>query len=354
MSDVDVFLNQTLMDYDIVEYLGQGAFSYVFKAIQQGTSHAVAMKVLKLSSTFEQVQEFENEGKLLIKLEGCDRIIDIYDSQVSDIEVEFTTTGTRSRIPVHFHVLELADGCLDGLIARLDELPWPERLSIYRDLVRGLHQMHHASIVHRDLKSSNCLLKIEQFDSIRGLVNDLGRARDLNEPSSASDFHYRIGRGDSNYKPPELFWGLGEDRPHFHRCADLYGLGSLLFEFITGQGITALALLPRLGEVQNDMRLPDEQRRIRYLSRQNEIRSWFETAYLAASSDIPRSIRHETVDLLRQLCDPDPGARLPRAKIGGRASIPLDLNWLLRRVDILQRRLSAAEHQEMSKKRVTR
>ena len=80
-------------------------------------------------------------------------------------------------IPAPFHVLELAEGSLADLIAVLPQLPWNERLSLFRDVVLGVHQMHSNSVMHRDLKSSNCLLFGSKGQVVSAKVNDLGRLR---------------------------------------------------------------------------------------------------------------------------------------------------------------------------------
>jgi eukaryotic-like serine/threonine-protein kinase len=259
-------------------------------------------------------------------------------------------------VPVRFHVLELATGCLDELIAHVDKLPWEERLRLFRDVVFGVHQMHCHAVMHRDLKSSNCLLFDERFRTVLVKVNDLGRSRDLTQAAMASAFHYRMGRGDPSFAPPEMLWLLGTDEALCHRLADLYGLGSILFELITGQGITAVTLFPRYSVVQGDHSLADDARRRQYDARIDEIRSWYETAYLLASTGIPPEIRPLTLKLLRQLCDPSPRLRLPRLAPGRRVQGVTDLNWLLTRVDILTKTLSQAARQRsiIEKKRAAK
>lgn len=341
MSDEMMFLGQTLNDYRFVRYLGEGAFSLVFAATHIPSGTDVAIKVLNLRATPDQLHEFQNEERLLFKLSGAEHVVDIFDSQVAQMDVVLQASGLPTSIDVHFHVLELADGSVDHLVARLGNVPWSERLALYRDLALGVHQMHSNSIVHRDLKSANCLLIAKRMNVILAKVSDLGRSRDLTEDGVASILHYRVGRGDRSYAPAEMIWCLGKDDPLSHRLGDLYGLGSLLYEFTTGQGITALALAPQYSSIQSDLSLPEDQRRQRYAARQNEIRAWFETAYASASPQIPMAIRHETLTLLRQLCDPDPMSRLPKIAPGQRLRLPTDLNWLLRRVDILIKRLEA-------------
>jgi serine/threonine protein kinase len=135
VSDAPIFLGQTLNGYEIVDYLGEGAFSLVFAGKHVSSGTEVAIKVLNLRAHADQIQEFDNEGRLLVKLAGADRVVDIFDSQVAPMNVVLQPTGIATTIDIHFHVLELADGCLDQLIANLNTVPWPERLSLFRDLV---------------------------------------------------------------------------------------------------------------------------------------------------------------------------------------------------------------------------
>lgn len=241
--DSSIFLGRTLNEYLIHRYRGKGAFSFVYEAEHLPTGTQVALKVLKPTATIDQIREFDNEGELLVKLSGARRVVNILDSQTASLDVLLFGSASPLTIAVRFHVLELASGCLDQLVAHVDLVPWPERLGLYRDVVLGVHQMHLQSIMHRDLKSSNCLLFEVGFQSLLVKVNDLGRARDLTQAAMASAWAYRVGRGDPNFRPPELLWELGTDDPACHRRADLYGLGCVLFELITGQPITALSPL---------------------------------------------------------------------------------------------------------------
>jgi serine/threonine protein kinase len=345
MTDPSIFIGQVLNDYEVLDCIGQGAFSFVYEARHLPSGTLVAAKVLKPDATMEQNREFDSEGELLVRLSGARRVVNILDTQVSPLTVVLAGTGASMSVSARFHILELASGCLEQLLAHLDQLPWRERLRLYRDVVLGIHQMHCQAVVHRDLKSSNCLLFDERFNTVTAKVNDLGRARDLSRTRGAAQQAYEFGRGDLRFAPPEMLWQLGTDHPDCHRRADLYGLGSLLFELATGHGITALALFPRISTIQADVVLPPQERQKQYGGRSDEIRSWFDTACVLASSGIPPVIREPALTLIRQLCDPDPVMRLPKTGPGRRAPATSDLNWLLRRVDILSKALSNAEAQ---------
>ncbi len=345
MSDHGFFLGQTLNDVEILAFKGEGAFSFVYEACHIPSDIHVAVKVLKPNANFEQIREFDNEGQLLVKLSGANHVVNILDSQTADLQVVLAGIGTPMTVTARFHVLELATNCLNQLVAHLDIIPWLERLRLYRNVVLGVHQMHVASIVHRDLKTSNCLLFEKRMRQVVAKVNDLGRSRDLAQTAGAQPHHYQFGRGDPDFAPPEMLWQLGIDEPNSHRQADLYGLGSVLYELTTGQGITAVALFPRVPTIQADLVLPERERRHQYRGRLDEIRSWFESAHTLAIPAIPLPIRNQTLGLLRQLCDPDPMMRLPHVASWKKVLRVTDLNWLLNRVDILIKTLSNAEDQ---------
>jgi len=235
--------DRALGDYDTGNYLGGGEFGLVFDGRERATGDVVALKVLLPGAPHDSVAEFQNEGELLGQLQKASGVVDLLRSTTTSIEVE--SSGIRVPLQVHFHALELATGCLEELL--IDEhqrsrLAWSERLALWRGVILGVHQMHLKQIAHRDIKSSNCLLHVKRKAEPIAKVSDLGRSRDLKEPARLSVQDYLAGRGDLRFAPPEFLRWQGEETPQAHKCADLYGLGSLLFELATGVGITHLAL----------------------------------------------------------------------------------------------------------------
>lgn len=325
--------------YSVEAYRGAGAFGFVYNAVDVASDTPLALKILNPGASLMPVQEFVNEGNLLLKMTGASGVLDLLDTGEESIPVPLPTGGTIA-LPFRYHALERAEDSLAALLPELDSLDWTSRLRLFRDVVLGLHQMHDRDIVHRDLKAENCLL----FRDGRGLqakVADLGRSRDLNMPPAA--LSYATERGDPTFAPPELLWGSGADTRQTHVCADLYGLGSLLFELGVGQGLTGVALLGRLGTVNHHRLLPtDVERRRSYEARVAEIRGWYQPSFAAFDAALPPAIRGHAGALLRQLCDPDPRRRLPRLRPGVRGAPGNGLCWLLNRVDII--RLTYANH----------
>jgi serine/threonine protein kinase len=327
-----------LAGYTVLAYVDKGAFGFVYEAQEASSGARVALKILHPQAGWIQHQEFSNEATLLLKLTGASRVVSYLGSERASVPVP----NLAVTFPLDFHVFELADGSLSDLLTSLHSLSWLTRLSLFRDVALGVHQMHLKRIVHRDLKASNCLL----FDDGKGLttkVADLGRSRSLAQPALQPALVYQVMRGDPSYAPPELLWGTGEDDPQVHKCADLYGLGSLLIELSTGQSLTTLAaptVLPTfpLADV-------DTMRRV-YAANVPAIRAGFESSYELFESDIPASIRPHAGALVRKLCDPDPERRLPQVSLGRRAARDDGIQWLVNRTDIVRLTLRKAHEQQ--------
>ena len=338
-----LFLGVTLDGrYEVHAYRGEGHFSFVFEGRDAQRDQVVALKVLQPVYTATQVEEFETEEALLRLLAPASHIVKLLDSGTdrTSVMVMPPTTGPPIALPTRYLVLELADASLADLLADRDRLDWSDRLALFRDAVKGVHQMHARKVVHRDLKSDNLLVFHRGKTGAALRLSDLGRSRNLAEPPRFLSRDYELGRGDLRFAPPEFIWALGlDDNDHAFRRADLYLLGSVLFELATGQGLTALALGDPRGLMAHAVALPHAQRTPDFRGRLNELRARYQLPFDLVESELPAAIREQGMRLLRQLCDPDPSARdyMTRQSRTPRA---WDLNWLIQRVDILGRQLA--------------
>lgn len=321
--------------YTAGDCIGEGNFCLVLEAESSSHSRRVALKVLEPNSKAEDKLDFNNEGVLLHKLVRSRAVVDIIETRTDVLDL--TARGVPVQLDLDTHVLELADGVLEELLES-DEVrqdwDWSERLAYWRSCVLGIHEMHLKHVAHRDLKSSNCLLFLKNKDA-PCKVSDLGRARDLSKLAHLPPEAYLVGRGDVRFAPPELLWLMGEaDNDESHLAADHYALGSLLFEIATGQGLTAAALPTPREEIEAALKDRAAGNR-RDLS---ALRPRYEMPLAHFREACPPAIRNEAADLIRQLCDPVPSARGPKT-LGNRTSHEPGLNWLIRRADILQKRL---------------
>lgn len=332
--EAPLYLGCTLDDrYRIDSFLNGGGFGLVFEAFDVLTEQTIAVKILSMNSRMDDQVEFETEAQLLERLRSCSNVVSMLDTGRGTIDIK-GPTDVAATVEVPYIALELADGCLEQLLLRREELPWHEKLELYRGVVRGIHQMHLGHVVHRDIKSGNVLLFVSE-GGVTAKVTDLGRSRHMDSPPHFASQDYAIGRGDLRFAPPELIWGLGRDDPFLWIQCELYLLGSLLFELATGQGITAVSMGDPRPIMAATMNLPDTQRARQFQSRVAETRSRYEIAYRMFEDELPATIRHPCSQLLRQLTNADPQRRLPRRLAPKRAPSHWDLQWLLRRIDIL-------------------
>jgi eukaryotic-like serine/threonine-protein kinase len=335
---IKLLAGQMFGEYKLLAYINGGEYGYVFEAEQVGRSERVAVKVLRPSAPADETMEFQREGELLQTLRRSSGVIDLYTTGHDTVNVQ--GAGVTVPLQVPYHVLELAEASLERLItaASYEDVPWLERLQLWRGLILGVHQMHTKSLVHRDLKSSNCLLLVTGARSGPiAKLGDLGKARDLNAAARYPSHTYLVARGDLRFAPPELLLWQGKDNPESYRLGDLYGLGSLLFEMATGIGITqcALGFGPEIvSRAQADIASG-------VTSDLSALRPAYSTAFEMFANAMPRQIRHESLALLRQLCDPEPEQRLPRRGFGRRRTSGPSLDWLLRKTDILIKRMSS-------------
>ena len=341
---------QTLAGYLIGSnsFLGGGAFGLVFEVTEVSTKARFAMKVL-VPGDPQSAAEFDGEGLLLKKLNGCSGVIDCVKS--GSVMLDLNLNGIAVQLPFKYYVMAVASGVLEELVVdpvRLAAMPWLERLGHWRGAIKGVHQMHLNNVVHRDLKSSNCLLMLKGGD-IEVKIADLGRSKDLSLPPSVPPINYAVGRGDPRFAPPEHLWLQGGGTAADFRNGDLYGLGSLFVELATGHPVTALAI----GSMQDLQRARLEGAQDHRAGKRRDLavlRSKFHRAI--DQIDMPASIRHDARQLIKQLCDPVPTERQP--KLAGKRRQPdPGLLWLLRRADILTHRLSVAERQRNRSKKVT-
>jgi serine/threonine protein kinase len=254
--------------------------------------------------------EFEAEIETLRRLASCPNVVTLLDEGAFTVELQ--ARGGRT-FPVHvpFMVIDRAVTGFHRMLKHRDEVPWAFRLTIFRDIVEGVSQMHRAGLVHGDVKATNCLVF---EDEPKGRITDVGAAN---------------GRtGDPVFAPPERFWELDETGSQGARLTELYLLGSLLYECATGKGITAAVLGPLESAAGRSAGVADREARERdFRSSLPLLRGQYEAAYEVFEREAPTCIATEGAALLRRLTDPDPRQRGP--------SVPAsdDLAWLIERVE---------------------
>ncbi|MEZ4217982.1 MAG: serine/threonine-protein kinase [Myxococcota bacterium] len=200
--------------YDVVRYVDEGAFAWVFEVRDLDPVFAgrrLALKMLKPEAARgDEFQRFKNEAAWLARIEHPN-VVAIYDFGQDD------ETGN------YYYAMSFVDG--PTLKMRLKErgpLGVDEALRLFDGLLDGLEALHANQIVHRDIKPANVLL-----DS-RGIarLGDLGIAR---EQTASSQTRTGVAVGTALYMSPEQARG----RPVDAR-SDLFSLALTLYEALTG------------------------------------------------------------------------------------------------------------------------
>lgn len=337
----ELLLKQSYGQYRPTAPLGRGFFGFVFSGQSAQKRPAVAIKVLNpfIGDSTASI-EFDDEGHMLKKLAGSSAIVRLETTDT--IQLPAQVNGLTIPIPVKYHVLEQAEGCLAEYIEDDDvrsRLPWPNRLRLWRGVILGVHQMHLRKCVHRDIKCANSLLFPGPDKRLTCKVADFGRARDFSLPPRHAAEHYMNGRGDLRCAAPEHLTWQGRDDWESYQLADIYGLGSLLYELVMGQPITTVALGPSRSVI-DATRSDALQGRFADLG---SMRPRFNSAVEMLSKNAPPALRDRLSALMNQICSPVPGERLPRISLGRRGYAGKGLLWLLNQVDILAKIASLQE-----------
>lgn len=337
-DEITLFLSETLSGrYRPSTHLASGAFSGAFLTRDDRTETDVAAKILKLSQcgALGARAEFQGEVGLLGKLSGCDRVIELLDSGEHTVELRHSASGGSISVTTDFAILELAAGSLADLLLYGPSFTWPDRLRLYRDVVKGVHQMHLKRIVHRDVKAENGL--VVEGPAVAKIA-DLGRAHDTTEPPRFAVEAYLLGRGDTHFAPFEFLWLQGTHDPEEQALADVFLLGSLLFEISTGVALTPLVTGNPTAVIHARAALSEADREQDWQASIPKLREAARPALESFALSVPPVIRPRALALLERLTDPDPSRRLPGARGGRRDPRNVwDLEWLLDRVDGLRR-----------------
>jgi len=220
--------------YEILEKIGTGGMSDVYKAKCHKLNRFVAVKVLK--------QEFgENENfvsKFRIEAQAAaglmhPNIVNVYD------------VGEENGI--HYIVMELVEGItLKRYIEKKARLSFKEAVSIAIQVSMGIEAAHNNHIIHRDIKPQNII--ISRDGKVK--VTDFGIAKAATSNTITSNV-----MGSVHYTSPEQARGGYSDEK-----SDIYSLGITMFEMLTGRvpfnGETTVAIA--IKHIQEELPMPSQ------------------------------------------------------------------------------------------------
>ena len=213
--------------YDLLDKIGYGAFGVVYRAFDPRTDRHVAIKIPRPEVVVdrEKLRRFESEAKVLESLEHP-QVVPLLAAELNG--------------PTPFIAMEFVSG--PDLAQCLSDLPglvsWQEAARFMALLAGAVQYAHENGVIHRDIKPSNVLLKPKEE-----LAEDARRIQDFHPQltdfglakleSGLEDTRSSLMIGTPLYMAPELLSGKASDpvKP----TADVYSLGCLLYELLTGQ-----------------------------------------------------------------------------------------------------------------------
>ncbi|MBE5859832.1 MAG: Stk1 family PASTA domain-containing Ser/Thr kinase [Butyrivibrio sp.] len=220
--------------YEILEKIGTGGMSDVYRAKDHKLNRPVAVKVLKqeFSENDNFVSKFRVEAQAAAGLMHPN-IVNVYD------------VGDENGI--HYIVMELVDGItLKRYIEKKSRLTVKEAVSIAIQVAMGLEAAHNNHIIHRDIKPQNIIISKEG----KVKVTDFGIAKAATSNTITSNV-----MGSVHYTSPEQARGGYSDAK-----SDIYSLGITLFEMLTGRlpfnGDTTVAIA--IKHIQEELPSPSE------------------------------------------------------------------------------------------------
>ena len=211
--------------YELRQLLGRGGMGIVYRAFDRALEEEVALKILRpdVASAADLTRRFRSEIKLARR---------VRHRNVCGIH-EYGQDG-----PIHYIAMEVVAGQdLKRQLQATGPLPPLEAWDVAVQIAEGLDAVHHADVVHRDLKAHNIMR------DARGVVRvmDFGIAKALGMASGGATVTGQI-IGTPEYMSPEQARG---DQVDFR--SDIYALGIVVYELFTGsvpfRGETPIATL---------------------------------------------------------------------------------------------------------------
>ncbi len=215
--------------YEVLEKVGAGGMSDVYKAMDHSLGREVAVKVLKQEFAADSgfVSKFRQEAQAAAGLEHPN-IVNIYD------------VGAENGL--YYIVMEYVEGItLKTYISKKGQLTYNEVISIAIQVGRGIEAAHKKEIVHRDIKPQNIIISKEG----KVKVTDFGIARAATSNTINADI-----MGSVHYSSPEQ-----ARNGYVTYQSDIYSLGIVMYEMCTGRvpfdGDTTVAIA--LQHLQGEM-----------------------------------------------------------------------------------------------------
>src|SRR6266567_4767698 len=222
--------------YKLLQQIGEGGCGVVYMAEQEEpVRRRVALKVIKLGMDTKQViARFEAERQALALMDhpNIAKVLDAGSTGAPQSEI----SNPKSEIPVGrpYFVMELVRGIKITEFCDENQVPTEERLKLFIQVCQAIQHAHQKGVIHRDIKPSNILVTVNDGVPVPKVI-DFGIAKAttnqrLTDKTVFTAFNQFIGT--PAYMSPEQAEMSGLD---IDTRADIYSLGVLLYELLTGK-----------------------------------------------------------------------------------------------------------------------
>lgn len=270
--------------YQILGELGSGGMSTVYRAVPQGASTHVALKVTPVDNSIDvEISDYQREVMMGRRLRHP-HIVSPIDHGCRDgfiylampiIDGATLSNATRLRDPSRRPSSSRSSAYNDAWVVPLLEGQWERLVDIGCQLASALEACHAAGIIHRDIKPGNVMMDRDA----RVYLMDFGLAWMRRGPVGLK---LETRDGTARYLPPEVFDGRRDER------SDVYSLGLTMHELATGRKVWGEVDHEVIREDRPDYEVP-------------EVRSM--------RSDVPQ----ELADCIDKACSENPDERHPSA-----------------------------------------
>ncbi|BBM87703.1 serine/threonine protein kinase [Candidatus Uabimicrobium amorphum] len=196
--------------YEILKELGRGGMGVVYLARDTNLSRIVALKVLSAMNNERETQRFMREAKLAASL-SHPNIVSVYE------------VGNAGKIC--YFTMEYVEGMSLSEYVRKFQLNPEQIMKLLLPIVASVSFAHSKNIIHRDIKPSNIIVDSNHTPYLM----DFGLAKHVRTGNDLTMTGARIGT--PAYMPPEQI----DDIKNTGKPADVYSLGVVLYEMITGR-----------------------------------------------------------------------------------------------------------------------
>jgi serine/threonine protein kinase/WD40 repeat protein len=207
--------------YKLLQQIGEGGFGVVYMAEQEKpVRRTVALKVIKPGmDTAQVIARFESERQALAIMDHPN-IAKVHDAG-----------ATESGRP--YFVMELVKGVPITEFCDKNHAPLEARLKLFIDVCHAIQHAHHKGIIHRDIKPSNVMVTLHNGGVPMVKVIDFGVAKATAQKLTERTLFTAYGQmiGSPAYMSPEQAEMSGLD---IDTRSDIYSLGVLLYELLTG------------------------------------------------------------------------------------------------------------------------